>query len=303
MTKWNWVTICAAFVAGLAIIAGVCFYFFGAKTISDVPSSIEIQQIEGEYYVVTTYNAKYLHEFKIEQKIDGEFTEIDRKKTELNSLKLADTAMEIIAGQEYRFSACYATENGAGNGKFCTPLVWKPEYILEDVTEIEYKDGKLTWREVYRADSYEVVLKNNKTGAATTQKVIDTSYSLANAEVGNYTAYVVAVSDNENILSSSVGEGVAIKITRKNQILSAIRGATISITCTQEVEEFQIKVNGEILAEKIKSNYSFKSGNNIIYYIYNANTIFAEVDFDSDTVTIFSHATEFILQSDPVTIK
>ncbi len=305
MTKWNWVTICAAIVAGLAIIAGVCFYFFGAKTITEVPSSIEIEQIEGEYYAVTSFNSKYLYEFKIEQTIDGQPTEIYRKTISSNSLKLSDTEMTIVPGQEYRFSACYATRNGAGNGKFCTPYVWKPEGQLVDVTELKYDaaENKITWTAVNNADSYEVILKNNKTGATTTQSnLLDTTFSLGNTAVGSYTVYVVANSNNQNILSSTVGEGIEIKITKKNEILNVGRDNAISITCTQEVEEFQIYVNGSLHATK-KPNAHYQSGKNIIYYIYDANTIFADVDFDIDNVTIISVATEFILQSDPATIK
>ncbi len=310
MTKWNWVTIFAAIVAGLAILAGVCFYFFGARTITDVPSSIEIQQIEGEYYAVATYNAKYLYEFKIEQTIDGKPTEIYREKISSNSLKLADTDMTIVPGQEYRFSACYATENGAGNGKFCTPYVWHPEGILEQVTGLEYNstENKITWNEVYRADGYDVIFKDNKTGLAVEEDVgNETTYFLGNTGVGNYTVYVVGYSNNQNILSSSVGEGIAIKITKRNQIVSVSRDAAIEIICTQEVEAFEIKVNGDILVERIEPDYSFKSGNNIIYYIYhNAGTgkiIFADVDFERDNVTITALATEFILQSNEATIR
>ena len=50
---------CGIAFALAAIIVGLCFVFFGNKTIKSLPETLEVQKVEGEYFLVTEFNPEY----------------------------------------------------------------------------------------------------------------------------------------------------------------------------------------------------------------------------------------------------
>lgn len=202
-----------AILAGVAVVVSMCLLFLGRKIITDIPKSLSVEQVEEEFFLVAEYNNNHQYQFKIEQKIDGEYVLLANIKTETNSLNLSNQKFDIVAGGEYRFYACYATENGYGNGKFGEAFLWQPSWNLKQVKNVSYdrNEKTLSWDEVYEADSY-IVNLIDKNGQLTSITSIENSLSLSSINDGEYDVYVSAKSNNDYIFSSVVSEKVTIEI-------------------------------------------------------------------------------------------
>lgn len=110
-------------VALLAVFVGICFLFFGLKTVQDVPSGVEIQTIDCKPHLKTEYGGReYSYVFKLEQKFDDEFVVVDTVESKTNILNLYDCKLVLVSGQTYRFSACFKYESSTGAFSQC--LEW-----------------------------------------------------------------------------------------------------------------------------------------------------------------------------------
>lgn len=108
------VVLSACVVAAVAIVVGLCCFFFSAKPVKYLPSFLKINVFEGEYHLEAEYGGEeYSYEFRLEQKFDDEYVLIATVKSKVNNIKLSDN-LQVVAGQEYRFSARYTHESEKG---------------------------------------------------------------------------------------------------------------------------------------------------------------------------------------------
>lgn len=197
-------------VAFLIIVAGVCFVFFGNRAISGAPNSIQVQKIENDYYLVAQSNLKYRYKFKFEQFIDNEYIVIEYVNNDSNKLKLSEQKLNLVAGNKYRFSACFMNQNDAC-GNFSDSIEWVAEKNLDVVDEgsVKVEGTRLVWNEVLFADAYDLTFVNGK-GQTFKRSSDENGFSLNSLSSGEYIVYIVATSENEFINNSPTGTGVLI---------------------------------------------------------------------------------------------
>lgn len=293
-------------VAVLAMVASLCFVFLGNKVIDEIPSTLNVEMVEGDYLLVATFNGQYKYQFKIEQMIDGKFSVVSTVKSDKNVVNLSKETVSVVAGEKYRFSACYATENGAGNGDYCSAIEWCPEWHLQSVdyskVQFDSKNRVLSWDSVYLADSYMVNFVDLQ-GNVVTRNVVATKLDVSGYDVGNYRVFVVAKSKNNKLFNSSAGKGIEIVLQKQNVIENALvdADAILHFQCSQNVKAFQIFVEKDIVAEF--ECVGTLSGGKYTYSFENLKVVFANVDFENSLVEIVSLEEGLVSQSDYVQVK
>ncbi len=306
MSKKQWITYISICLAIIAIIVGFYFVFLGNKIITEVPDSLQVEKIDDDYYLVTKYNANYGYQFKLEQFLDDDYVVIDVVDSDINTLNLNESKLDIIAGQSYRFSACYTTENGAGNSDFSETLIWQPSWALDsvDYQTVNYKADTetLSWGSVYLADSYVIKFVNDQ-GQVVERASLTNSVLVDDVEVGKYTVYIFGQSSNDYISQSYAGEGVEIAISRKNVINNVSReSGVLSVSSTEKVDVFEIYVDGTLKGTLKVSDFS--EDDNLYYYTFeNSSFLFGQIDFEKSVVQIKSLASDYVLESDFVELS
>ncbi len=278
----------------VAIIVGLCFVFFGNKTIKAIPQMLEVKKVEGDYYIVCQHNAQYSYQFKLEQSIDGEFMVVGIVNSQSNTIKLEDSNLNVIAGGEYRFSARYINENGGGKSKFSEELTWSPSWALKgvDYQTVTFENDLLKWQVVPSADKYTVVV----VGTDLQEKVFSCeaeSCDLSELDAGQYIVYVIADSFDNFVESSSAGEGKSILIKRVNILTNAqVRMGTLTVESEYDIESIEVFANGISLG-------SLSAGQRVdgLYQLENLISIFDNVDVENCEITIKSKACGCVLES------
>ncbi len=306
MRKKQWITYISICLAIIAIIVGFYFVFLGNKIITEVPDSLQVEKIDDDYYLVTKYNANYGYQFKLEQFLDDDYVVIDVVDSDINTLNLNESKLDIIAGQSYRFSACYTTENGAGNSDFSETLIWQPSWALDsvDYQTVNYKADTetLSWGSVYLADSYVIKFVDDQ-GQVVERTSLTNSVLVDDVEVGKYTVYIFGQSSNDYISQSYAGDGVEIAISRKNVINNVSReSGVLSVSSTEKVDVFEIYVDGTLKGTLKVSDFS--EDDNLYYYTFeNSSFLFGQIDFEKSVVQIKSLASGYVLESDFVELS
>lgn len=306
MSKKQWITYISICLAIIAIIVGFYFVFLGNKIITEVPDSLQVEKIDDDYYLVTKYNANYGYQFKLEQFLDDDYVVIDIVDSDINTLNLNESKLDIIAGQSYRFSACYTTENGAGNSDFSETLIWQPSWALDsvDYQTVNYKADTetLSWGSVYLADSYVIKFVDDQ-GQVVERVSLTNSVLVDDVEVGKYTVYIFGQSSNDYISQSYAGDGVEIAISRKNVINNVSReSGVLSVASTEKVDVFEIYVDGTLKGTLKVSDFS--EDDNLYYYTFeNSSFLFGQIDFEKSVVQIKSLASGYVLESDFVELS
>jgi len=298
MTMKKWINVGAIVVAFVAIVVGLCLYFFGNKPVEGIPRMPKIEQIDKDYYLVADFNSQYNYKFKLEQMIEGEYVVVDNVVTEVNSINLSKHQIGVEAGNQYRFSVCYVRENGSGNEEYSPYLNWQPSWKLDVVQKVAYEQEllKLSWQEVFQANSYTVCLIDE----IGNQIKFDTNltyFDASDLKVGSYFAYILANSENEYIFTSSASSGVEVVVTKQNQILEAnvLVNNVLEVTCSQRIFQFQIFVDDELKGTMIVENF-YQDGRNFKYKFENLEIILK--DLKDSKVEIKTLATDFITESD-----
>lgn len=295
MSKKYKIIFSAIVVAFVAIIVGVCFVFFGNKSIKVVPNSLEVQVVEGEYFLVAEYNGEFEYEFKLEKYIDEDYMTIQTVQSKINTISLSDCNFNIDYGTSYRFSARYTNEDGKGKSEFCESVVWTPSERLQTVDYLTAKieNGILTWNAVPDAHSYTVFV----VGADLQSQSFscqEEECDLNGLKVGKYTAYIVANNEDFSAFSER-GEGISFVVERKNIISNAtlVDINTLTLTCSEEVERFEVYVGEDLVG--YLSDGVLSGGQ---YTFSNCSVLFEGVDFESSQIWIKSLKNGYSLESE-----
>lgn len=286
--------ISAISLAVVTILVGLGFLFFGNKAIRLVPSFLSVEKIDGKYNLVSQFNADYAYKFRLEQyqDLENEYKVITTVLSKSNVLNLSDEKkFDVVAGKKYRFAVCFTNENGTANGDYSKYVEWVPSWNLDDVNydSVEIENEVITWDEVNSADSYSVSVIDNKGDVVLNAVVQEESFVLSQIDrVGYFKIYIVAVSNNANLLPSQAGLGKSFSVVRKNQILSANFDADrLEIVCNQIVSKFEIYVDGVFEADlNVEEKNWSTNGNNIVYNFLNLS--FLDIDFENKNVEIKS---------------
>ena len=281
-------------LASVAIVLGFCLLFLGTKDVDAMPKAVSIENIDGEHYLSTDYNSEYYYQFRLEQQIDSEFILINTIDSKTNSIKLKRDDFDIIAGQKYRFSARYITENGSGDGLFCESLIWQPSFKLNKVKDVAFDlaSNTLSWSKSYSADYYKIKIVDENANVMTTATT-EINLDLSRFDVGSYKVYVSACSNNEYLFDSVASEALEISLIRKNVILSAVYDQNLIVRCKELVQQFSIVDNDvqiaiitpdEVLGQIGNYTYKFKKAEFYMQGLTNAK--------------IKSLGEEFVLESD-----
>ncbi len=290
-------------VAVVAMIASLCFLFLGNDVIEGVPSAVKVHQEDGKVSLVTDYREGCFYQFKLEQMIDGQYIVVDLVTSATNTVDLADHALSVVAGEKYRFSACFATENGAGNGEFCKALEWQPSWMLEQVSydTMTFENSRLSWGMVSDAESYEV--RTIDAAGIVKRKTVVLPRIDLDLEVGKYRIFVVAKSSNEFVFDSIVGNGKEIVVEKKNQITEARikTNGQLRILCSQSVGNFQVFVDGVLFTEFEGTGKTYLG--QYEYTFADVDVFFSTIDFDACEVEIKSLGEKYVLESDFVALE
>ena len=291
---------CGIAFALAAIIVGLCFVFFGNKPIKSLPETLEVQKVEGEYFFVSLFNPEYHYQFKLEQYIEEEFFTVGVVNSDVNTIKLEDHNLNIIAGGSYRFSVRYVNENGGGKSKFLTSEPWSPSWSLDgvDYADVTVIDDTLSWKIVPDAEVYKVVIIDEHLE----KKEVETpelSYSLSDLRAGQYTIYIIAQNSDKFINSSEVGEGKQVVIERKNTLTNAhMSDGDLSVSSSYDVLKFEIYCDGTLLG-------SLDAGErkNGVYVFEKCATLFDGVDVQISNIQIKSKKCGHVLESEFVIVS
>lgn len=300
MSKKYKIIFCGIAFALVAIIVGLCLVFFGNKTIKSTPKSLEVQSVEGEYFLVSEYDAEYNYQFKLEQLIDEEFLTVGIVNSKINSIKIEDHNLNINAGGSYRFSVRFVNENGGGKGKFSKPLLWSPSWELGGVNydHTTFEDDVLSWKVVPQAESYKVVVvdKNlQKDEFFCSETSFDTSWLKA----GRYTVYVIAQNGDEFVGESVAGAGKQIVVERKNTLSNAhMSGWVLSLKSSYDVLKLEVYSDGKLLG---RLDAGQRDGG--IYTFENCQSLFSGIDIGQAEIKIKSLRNDCVLESDFVEIS
>ena len=203
----------ASLLAFVAIIVGVCFVFFGNKAVKSVPESLSVNNFDGEYYLTAQANPNYEYSFKLEQLIDDDYVLVDTVSNKTNSIKLSDQKINLVAGNEFRFSVCYMSESG-DKGNYSDSLTWVVTKKLAKIDESSFvlNEKILSWDEIVFAEKYKIMIVNSTTGVVTNLESTTNNVDLSGLAVGNYTAFVSAENESEFIQNSAFSEGFVFEI-------------------------------------------------------------------------------------------
>lgn len=307
MSRKNSLVLTIVIVAIVAMVSGFCFVFLGNDIIKIVPQTLKVEQIENDFYLMTDYNSEYGYQFKLEQFIDQNYVTVSLVDSKINTINLSKQNINIIAGKKYRFSACFTTENGAGNGSFSQSLEWVPTWTLENVdydnARYDELEQNLSWNDVYLADEY-VVRFVNSNGDVFEKKTASNSLSLQDVAVDKYKIYIMAKSTNDCLKQSNVGEGINLVLCKKNEILQANKDSenAIRIVSTQKVESFELYVDGNLRGVFSVTNFEMENGN-YVYNFDNAKILLNDINFELSTVQIKSNSTAYVKESDLKTVE
>lgn len=286
MNKKLGIILGATVLALVAITIGLCFVFLGNPVIKDVPNDLYVERIDGNFYLVTEYNAQYKYKFKLETQVDGEFLTVSVVESQTNCLNLSNQNLSIVAGNDYRFSACFVSSDGNKDGEYSQELQWKPSWALDEVEDVSFnnKTGVLSWREVYLADAYEVRLVSFD-GVQKVFPCNTNTVDLSDMPAGVYKVFVVAKSNNSQLTSSESTEAVEICLEKTTEIVSAKRDefCNINLLCTQNVKEFEIYINGGLKATI--SSQAVSQGT-LFEFSLKTDFLLSRVDFESNIVQV-----------------
>ncbi len=298
----------AVLVAILAIVVGLCLFFFSNPMITQIPNSLHIENINGDFYLVAQFNENYKYQFRLEQETEKDkFIVLDVVNSDINSINISESKLDIIAGNSYRFSVCYATDNGAGNGKFGKYLPWNPQLTLSSVqTEsIDFDDNELllSWANVAHATGYNVKIQSfdattNAVDFFTPTNSLSLVDKISQLGVGRFKAYIFANSTDVNYLPSCASEEKEIILKAKNNIISInrlpdIKG--IEIECSLNPKEFQIWSGNELKAT-LKPNDVKQLGSTYLMTFLDVDFVLNAID---EQIKFISVAEEYILESEP----
>ena len=241
-------------LAVVATIAGLCFFFLGNSAINEIPSVLQVQKIDGKYYLMTEFNSKYEYRFKLEQSYRGSFVTVRMVESKGNLIDLTGEGLDVSPNENYRFSSCYVSENKSG--EFSKTVLWHPTSQLETVTNVEFDEQEMTlaWEEVHGADKYTVFLLDVDGKELKFDNLQENLLSLENLGVGEYEALVVAGSDDSNVADSQYSKSITIKVERKNEILQAALTQDLIVSCSLMPKEFQVFVDGKLKATFVASS-------------------------------------------------
>lgn len=305
MSKKQGIIFGAIGVACVAIIIGFCCVFLGNKAVKGVPQSLYVDNIDGNYFLITDFSGEYNYRFRLEHLIDEEYFTVAEVDSKTNMLNLSEQNLGINAGDNYRFSVCYILENE--KGAYSQTMEWQPSLVLSEVdyslVQFEEKSELLSWKNVYFADEYIVRLVDQK-GVMKEFKTQTNYLSLENISVGLYKVYIMATSRNTFISSSSLGEGKEVLIKRQNQILSAEvdDNNILNLSCTQEIQQIEIFVDGNLKAVLNVEDVN-KNGNLFSYSFLKSSFILNDIDFVSSIVQLKTLMNGFVLESDLIQIN
>lgn len=283
--------------AFVAVCVGLGIYFFAFPTVSEIPNQVELIKVDGKYQLVTQYHTKYSYKFKIEKYLGKDYdSPSDKDYIMLKEVNSADNFIELgtdedfKVGECYRFSACYMNDNKSC-GKYCTPFVWNISGQFEaqvDYEKFSFENETVSWEAVENAERYSVVVMQGAEKVAV-ETVSDTSFSCSELGLGQYKLFVSAGLDNPFVTFSDFGKGFDFKIERANVIEKVERsGNVLKVTCSQEVDEFQIYVDGALKltlpAGKLENG------------VYTLNVASAQIDFSTQNVEICSSAFGFYVK-------
>ena len=300
MTKKHWIILSAISVAVVAVVVALCLVFLGNKIVDATPSSVSVEEIDGNFYLITDYNAEFSYQFKVEQQLDGQYVTLKTVDSDKNICNLSSSGVDVVAGENYRFSARFVTENGAGNGEFCSPVQWMATWNLSEVDYstlvFDEENETLSWDAIYQADSYRVLFVNGS-GDVLTIDTQTNSCSVSSVPVGKFQVYVQGVSTDNNLLPSFVGDGVSLAVKRTNEIVDVQRdNLSLHVTCLQYVQEFQIFEDG-VLKGTLTANSVEEESGRFVYLFDNAGLILNNLDFENAVVQIKSLANGCALES------
>lgn len=292
----------AIFLAVAVIITGFCFVFFGNKVIKEIPKTLTVQKYDDEFYLVTDYSGEFGYQFKLEQFIGNGYVTLGTVESQTNALNLSRQNLDIEAGQRYRFSVCFTTENGAGNSAYSEALIWTPVLTLMTVdystVNFDLEHETLTWRSVYLAEDYAVRFVD-KNGTTVERTATTNSLNTSSVEAGDYKVFVIAKSTNSSMKDSYAGVGIDVSIVRKNVIVNVERNNrnALTIKTTQKVNAFEIYQNGELKGTLNVTAFETVSGN-YVYRFDNAGVTLNAFDFEAEIITICSLENGNIIESE-----
>ena len=283
-------------LASVAVALGFCLLFLGTKKVTELPTGVKIENVDGNVYLSTDFNGEYAYQFKIEQEVGEDFVVLNVVNSKTNSILLEENSVDLQAGTVYRFSARYTAQNGATNTDFCEALTWQASWMLGDVKNIKFNQetSVISWDEVYLADYYLIRLLGTE-GEENIYTSIFNSFSMQYVNVGDFQVYISAVSNNQYLQDSKVSDPLLFNVTRKNVILYAVYNVDLNVVCSELVEKFAVFSNGNLIAIVDVENVFVQ--NNLYYYTLTDAGIFMQ---DFEKVTIKTLASGYILESDPV---
>ncbi len=311
MSSKKIVILILSLVAVAAVTVSLCLIFLTNQMIKAVPESVSVQKLGDDIVLTTDFSEKYYYNFKIEQKFGEEFVELDVVKSDKNYISLTEQSIDLVAGNQFRFSAGFATESGSGDGKFCEAIVWTPSETLAEVNyqslEIELQSGTITWEAVEKADFYSLNFVDQNGG----QKLFvcdENAFSwLENGKsalkAGEYQLFIVAQSEKESVLSSNAGEGFGtIKISLQNEILDISHSQEkLLVTCTQQTRVFQVFAGDQVFC--IEANAETVDGDRFVYDLSEFLPFFNALKDQNETVKMKTLGNGLVLESELFLLK
>ena len=175
----------------LAIVVGLLIFYFVLPDIKETPENVEVQVVDGEYYVITDFNAQYDYRFIIEQNIDGEYVEVSIVLEEHNMTNLSkNTDIILNAGNVFRIKVAYVGENGR-NGNFSDYYDWTVVLPL-DTAVPTFENNVLSWNNVLNATSYSLKVIYPTGQIQDITNLQTTSFDFSTFDAGDYKVYVTA---------------------------------------------------------------------------------------------------------------
>lgn len=287
------------------VLTCLCLIFLTNKVIKEVPTTLEVQKIDDDFVLITEYSNEYLYNFKLEQKIDGKFVVLDVVKSKTNCLNLSEQHLDFALGNEFRFSSGFATENGSGDGKFCTPISWTPTKSLQEVEiqsfDVDFQTETISWGQVDDADFYALDFINQD-GRFWTFTTYTNSFSWSDEKhemkAGEFSVFVTAKSENANILPSKAVRGCeGLEIALQNEILDFSLGEeSLMLRCSQKVKILQVDIEG--VSFQIELDLPVEDGNDFIYDVSQHLSFFKNIDFSYSDAQLKTLTNGLVLESE-----
>lgn len=184
----KWFILSFLTVTIIAIVTGLCFFYFGNQDVKGHAPVLSVKEIEGDPCLIAEYNDSYAYRFKLEQEIDGKFETLGEIESKTNTLNLTEQTITFLPGLKYRFSVCYATETNFG--KYGQSVIWTSG-DLSKVKNIKCENNSLSWSEVAFAEGYVLNFVEFE-GDFVEEKVTTPNFDLSILTAGDYTLYIRA---------------------------------------------------------------------------------------------------------------